>query len=181
MFSAFFGGLRQGRLARLPFLGFWVLLWVLAVLYGVGIAFGIGLAEPLLFDGPTAAWGWLLGHFGPPVAALLGLCCLLFVLAQLNLLVKRIRDMGLPGWPMLLGLALLAAALAYTLPAGRVSLDPDTHGLLILALLLIPSGLFARRAPPVPVDAPVSDGAPMDPGATGSGPAEVSPEEVGPP
>lgn len=145
MLRAFFGGLIDGRLARLPFLGLWVLLWVLVFLYGAGIAFGIGVAEPLIFDGPAAARGVLLGHLGASALALLGFGCLLFVLAQLNLLAKRIRDMGLPGWSVLLVMALLSAALAYTLPAGSAPLDPDTQGLLILALLLIPSGLFARQ------------------------------------
>ncbi|WP_295387241.1 DUF805 domain-containing protein [uncultured Thiodictyon sp.] len=173
MLHAFFGGLTQGRLTRLPFLGFWVLLWLLVALYGTGIAFGIGVAEPLIFDGPGAARDWLAGHFGPPVLVLLGLCGLLFVLAQLNLLAKRIRDMGLPGWSVLLVIALLAAALRYTLPPGGGPLDPETHGLLLLALLLIPSGLFTRRPLPVSVDQPAADGAPMEPGATGSAPAEV--------
>ena len=175
---AFFGGLRQGRLARLPFLGFWVLLWLLLALYGTGIAFGIGVAEPLIFDGPGAARDWLLGHFGPPVLVLLGLCGLLFVLAQLNLLAKRIRDMGLPGWSVLLVIALLAAALRYTLPPGGAPLDPETHGLLLLALLLIPSGIFTRQLSPAPLDQPATDGVTVEPGATAAPHETVEPVEV---
>jgi uncharacterized membrane protein YhaH (DUF805 family) len=162
MLRTYFGGLTSGRLARLPFLGFWVLLLVLLLLYGLGIAFGIGVVEPLVFEGFEGFEGaqvYLLANFGLTVLAALGLFCLAFGFAKLNLIAKRIRDMGLPGWFMLLVLALTSASLGYALPPGGSPTDLGNlvnggfYGILLLALLLIPSGWFARPAPtaaPVP-------------------------------
>ena len=47
MFRTYFGDLRTGRLARLPFLGYLLLLTVLFTLFGMGIAFGISALNPL--------------------------------------------------------------------------------------------------------------------------------------
>ena len=166
MLRTYFGGLTSGRLARLPFLGFWVLLLVLLLLYGLGIAFGIGVVEPLVFEGFEGFEGaqvYLLANFGLTVLAALGLFCLAFGFAKLNLIAKRIRDMGLPGWFMLLVLALTSASLGYALPPGGSPTDLGNlvnggfYGILLLALLLIPSGLFVRQSPPSPVQTPASD------------------------
>ncbi len=159
MFQAFFGEFTTGRLARLPLLGFWLLLTVLFLLFGLGIAFGIGLAEPLLFEGPAAAQTFLVETVSLPVIILVGLFCLVFLVAKLNLLAKRIRDMGLPGWGLVLAITLVSAVLLYLMP---YSTDPLTlgnqvngawNGLLLLALLLIPSGTFGSRAASPPPEA----------------------------
>lgn len=186
MLQAYLGGLTGGRLGRLPFLGLWLLLWVLFALYGLGIAFGIGVVEPLVFEGAGAARDRLLGHFGPRlgpgILAALGLFVLLFVFAQLNLLAKRIRDMGLPGWPVLLLLVLAAGALAYVLPPGGTLARPEDqangafNGFVALALLLIPGGFFTRRVVSAPsTDDPSGSGDPM------SGPAAGPVEAPGAP
>ena len=184
MIRAFLGALTTGRLARLPFIGFWVLLWVLFALYGLGIALGIGLAEPLIFDDLATAQGYLLEHFAPPVLAALGLFCLLFVFAQFNLLAKRIRDMGLPGWSVLLLIALTSGVLGAVLPPGgelmrlENQVNGSFNGVLVLALLLIPSGLFARRGPPAPVGDPATGSGQVDHTPTGSEAAAVPPADA---
>ena len=159
MFRAYLGGLTSGRLGRLAFLGFWLLSWVLFALYGLGLAFAIGLTEPLLFEGPLldragAAQDFLAAHYGPLVLGALALFMLLFLFAQSNLVAKRIRDMGLPGWTVLLLLALASGALAYLLPPGGAlgrlenQVNGGLNGLFVLALLLIPGGLFGRKSRP---------------------------------
>jgi uncharacterized membrane protein YhaH (DUF805 family) len=164
MLRTYFGGLTNGRLARLPFLGFWVLLWVLFLLYGLGIAFGIGVVEPLVFEGLEGARGYLLANYGLAVLVALAVFCLAFGFAQLNLIAKRLRDMGLPGWLVLLVLALASVSLGYILPPGGRPADLGNlvngafNGILLFALMIIPSGLFARQAPPAPVDTPAPDG-----------------------
>ncbi|WP_295586290.1 DUF805 domain-containing protein [uncultured Lamprocystis sp.] len=151
MFRAYFGGLRTGRLGRLPFLGFLLLLSVLFVLYGLGIAFGVGLAEQLIRMDLSAAPGDLLEQIDVTALALLGPLFLVFGFAKANLLAKRIRDMGLPGWWTLLVIALAAAGLGSAMHASDVPLRESypihavISGLLSLGLLLIPSGLFHPR------------------------------------
>ncbi len=182
MFRAYLGGLTSGRLGRLAFLGFWLLSWVLFALYGLGLAFAIGLTEPLLFDGPLldgagAARDYLAAHIGPLVLSALALFMLLFLFAQFNLVAKRIRDMGLPGWTVLLVLALASGALAYVLPPGGAlgrlenQANGGLNGLFVLALLLIPGGLFGRKRRPAPGEDTASAG-PGDPSA-GTPPASV--------
>jgi len=152
MFRAYFGELHSGRLARLPFLGFLLLLSVLFVLYGLGIAFGIGLVEQVIRSDLSAAPGELLEQIDGTALALLGPLLLVFGLAKTNLLAKRIRDMGLPGWWTLLVIALAGAGLGSAMHASGVPLHESypihgmISGLLTLGLLLIPSGLFHPRA-----------------------------------
>jgi len=151
MFRAYFGDLRAGRLARLPFLGFLLLLSVLFVLYGLGIAFGIGLAEHLIRADRVPAPADLWQQLDVTALALLGPLVLVFGFAKANLLAKRIRDMGLPGWRTLLVIAIAAAGLGYAMHASGVPLRESypihgaISGLLSLGLLLIPSGLFRPR------------------------------------
>ena len=150
MLRAYFGDFTTGRLTRLPFLGFLLLLSVLFVLYGLGIAFGLGAAEHLLRGDLPAAQADLLEHLGLPAIVLLGLFVLAFALAKWNLIAKRIRDMGLPGWWVLLVIVLADAGLASAMHAGGESMGRalPIHGLIgviiSFGLLLIPSGLFAR-------------------------------------
>jgi len=163
MFRAYFGDLRTGRLARLPFLGFLLLLSVLFVLYGLGTAFGVGLVEQVIRIDLSAAPGGLLEQIDGAALALPGPLLLVLVLvlvfgfAKTNLLAKRIRDMGLPGWWTLLVIALAGAGLGSAMHASGVPLHESyaihgmISGLLALGLLLIPSGLFhppGSRRPP---------------------------------
>jgi uncharacterized membrane protein YhaH (DUF805 family) len=153
MFRAYFSDLRTGRLARLPFLGFLLLLSVLFVLYGLGIAFGAGLTEHLIRPDFLTAPADLLEQIDVATLALLGPLVLVFGCAKANLLAKRIRDMGLPGWRTLLVIAIAAAGLGYAMHASGVPLRESLPihrmigGLLSLGLLLIPSGLFQPRPP----------------------------------
>ncbi len=151
MFRAYFGGLRTGRLTRLPFLGFLLLLAILFVLFGLGIAFGVGLAEHLIRAdrGPAAAE--LVAQIDVTTLALLGPLVLVVGFAKANLLAKRIRDMGLSGWRTLLVIAIAVAGLSAVMHASGVPPRESVpiHGmistLLALGLLLIPSGLFHPR------------------------------------
>lgn len=151
MFRVYFGDLHTGRLTRLPFLGYLLLLTVLFALFGLGIAFGIGMIEHLLRGDLPAAPGDLLKLLGLPMAALLGLLVFAFGLAKWNLAAKRIRDMGLPGWWVLLIIVLADAALAGTMHASGESINRAVpihgmiSGVISLGLLLIPSGLFTHQ------------------------------------
>ena len=124
MFRTYFGDLRTGRLTRLPFLGYLLLLSVLFTLFGMGIAFG---------------------------------------LAKWNLIAKRIRDMGLPGWWVLLIIVLADAALAWVMSASGEPLSRTypihamISGLVTFGLLFIPSGLFRPKVLPAPIQATAAD------------------------
>jgi uncharacterized membrane protein YhaH (DUF805 family) len=163
MLRAYFGGLATGCLPRLPFLGLWVLLLVLVFLYGSGIAFGIGVASPLIGGDLPAAQDSLRARVGQPGILLLGLVLLVLVFAQLNLVVKRFRDMGLPGGWTLLAAALISAGLWPGLGWPAVG---GFNGLVVLGLLVIPSGGLGPKVAgePVPLPAPESAEPAVEPG-----------------
>lgn len=153
MFRAYFGDLSTGRLARLPFLGYLVLLSVLFVFYGLGIAFGIGVAEYLIRGDLPAAQVYLTEHVGLPVIILTGFFILILGFAKLNLIAKRIRDMGLPGWWTLLGIYLAFGLVSFVLPSTDLLFNESNQvrgiiaGIITFGLILIPSGLFIRIPP----------------------------------
>ena len=66
MFRGLFGDVTNGRLARLPFLGYWALIFVLMIAVGIGVAVTIGAAEHLIGGDLQGAQDQLLGQVGAP-------------------------------------------------------------------------------------------------------------------
>lgn len=142
MLQALWGEIKTGRLQRLPYLGYFALLNVSGVLLFAGLLMSID-AEQSMLDGTmeqlqaSAAEG-----LSMPVALLGAILMLLFLFASLNIMAKRLRDIGLPGWWSTLGVALVGALLAYLLsePFGSAF-----QSLVMLALFLIPSGSLKKQ------------------------------------
>lgn len=113
MLQALFGDIAQGRLQRLPFLGYWVLAILLA-----GLA---SLAIILLLGNVTMLYTTLLGEtrfdvqqqFTLPGLVGLLLVGLLLTFSQANLGAKRYRDMGLNGWVTFILASLALGPLAW--------------------------------------------------------------------
>ena len=150
MLKSYFGDVKSGRLQRLPFLGYFILLQIIMVAIAVGIGAGIGAAESLVGGDLQQAQEMLRTRFGIPVIILLAILFGALFFAMLNLEAKRIRDMGLPGWWTLLAVAVISIILGvlYNLLVGA---EPQTSSqssgafsmIILLALLLIPSDTFA--------------------------------------
>jgi uncharacterized membrane protein YhaH (DUF805 family) len=98
MLKSYFGDVKSGRLQRLPFLGYFILLQIIMVAIAVGIGAGIGAVENLVGGDLQQAQEMLRTRFGIPVIILLAILYGALFFAMLNLEAKRIRDMGLPGW-----------------------------------------------------------------------------------
>ena len=132
-------------------------------LFGLGIAFGIGVAEYLIRGDLPAARVYLLEQVGLTATIALGLFVLAVAIAKWNLIAKRIRDMSLPGWRVLLIVVLADAALASVMsasgePLGRTyPIHAMIGGLVTFGLLFIPSGLFGPKAQPAPIEANVAN------------------------
>ncbi|MCF1184098.1 DUF805 domain-containing protein [Marichromatium gracile] len=126
MLTIFFGDIKHGRLSRLAYLGCHAALIALLVLASFGLAKGPE-DSALIAD--------------IKLAVLIAIAAVLLV-AQANIAAKRIRDAGLPGWWILLLIALLSLAIGalfgHELIAG---LDL----LLLLLLLVLPTEAFGRR------------------------------------
>ncbi len=139
-----FKDLHEGRLQRLPFLGYSFLLWLFALAAFIIIVIAFGAGEHLMVGNIQQAQEKLWANFSLPVFALSGILILLFSFAHANLYAKRIRDIGLPGWWGVLGIILLSITVSILVSA---QLSNGLGTLIWLAILLIPTGTFEKVEP----------------------------------
>ena len=140
MFKVYFGDLSDGRLKGLAFLGYWLLL--IAIFFGFGFlaVVAIGLGEHVIGGDLAKAQDALRKALGVPFLIVFGLFFLGLVFANLNIMAKRARDIGLPGWIT----AIVAAGLSGLGGQAMHGVGGGLGLLIILALVLIPTD-FARR------------------------------------
>ncbi len=141
MFKKIFAAIKTGTLARLPFLGYTLLLNVLLILILMGIAASLGITENMLHADIQQTQQILADKFG--TVTILGVMIImsLFVFGSLNIMAKRLRDMGLPGWISILVLFILASLLGFILQPKAIQIF---QAAVFLALVLIPGGLFKK-------------------------------------
>lgn len=142
MLRVYFGELREGRLARLPYLGYWALLALIMLLIAVGIGFAVGMAQDMSGGDMQQAQTMLQEKYGLAAAILLPLFGALLLFANLNIMAKRIRDIGLPGW-----LGVLALVVVSILLSSMVSQDiAGLFDTIVWVLLLVMPGGSAGEA-----------------------------------
>ena len=143
MFKALFGNIINGRLMRLPYLGYSLLL----VLFMFGIMFAIvlaiGGAEQLIDGDLQQAQDQLRERFTIPFFIVFGLVMALLIFAGSNIMAKRIRDIGLPGWWMALAFAVLSGVVSVAVSQQASS---GLHTLIWILLLLIPGNAVGKGA-----------------------------------
>lgn len=142
MLEAIFGGVQTGRLARLPYLGYYALVVLLFLAVGVGVGVSLGGAERMVGGDVIEAQAAIAERIGVVGMVLVIAVFALLLFAQLNLAAKRVRDMGIgAAWVALLAALLLitlASSLAGQQAAGLINL------LFFLILVLVPTNAFAR-------------------------------------
>lgn len=142
MLRVLFGELKGGRLKRLPFFGYWLLLTVASVGALFAIAVLIGAADRITSGGLQQLEDQLRTQFGiAGIILVIALACAISF-ANLNLQAKRLRDIGLPGWPAIAGIMALSFLLSLAF-SSRVS--GSFNIIVFLTLLLIPTGTWQRR------------------------------------
>ena len=142
MLKTILGDIQSGRLQRLPYLGYYLTIVLLILLAGLGIGVSAGVAERMVGGDLADAQQLIAEKLG--VIGLLLILALFAVLlfAQLNIAVKRVRDIGLAApWLLLLGVLILVGAVSRLV-------GPELAGILnlvvFLALLLTPSGTLSK-------------------------------------
>jgi len=142
MWKAYFGDFSTGRLKRLQYLGYAILLAVLMTAFMLAIVFAIGAGEHLIGGDLQQAQDKLRGWFGVPASIIVMVIFMAAALAKLNIMAKRIRDMGLSGW-------WLAIAILLAIGATSTLHTEQTGGVVFcfvsLALLLVPSNTFGKK------------------------------------
>jgi uncharacterized membrane protein YhaH (DUF805 family) len=122
MLKTYYGEWGTGKLQRLPYLGYHLLLMVLIMAIIIGTIFAVGAAEHFI-DGKLAeTQKMLMDKFG--FVAIAGIMVLIFsaMLGQINIFGKRIRDMGLPVFWTILGIIAISMLLNVIFPPQEVSM-----------------------------------------------------------
>ena len=139
----YFGEIIEGRLTSKCFVGLWLLLAVIFVGFGIFVGLSIGIAEHIVGGDLKTAQQLLREKLAIPTVLILAIFFLAFAFANLNIIAKRARDTGLPGWIT----AIVVAGLA-----GSVSQFTDTAVtsggigvILIILLALIPTDQFRTK------------------------------------
>ena len=142
MFKIYFGEFANGRLLRLPYLGYSILIIILWIGFVIATIVAIGAAEHLMGGNLAEAQAMLTKSLGIPYMIILGLVFIAMLVASLNMMAKRARDMGLPGWIFVIVVFIASGLLSY------YASDKAGSGLSSIvgfALLLIPSNTFFRK------------------------------------
>ena len=143
MWHTYFGDVKTGRVARLPFLGYSVLLSLVLLLFVLAVVFAIGIGEHLVGGDLEQAQALLAQRFGG-LAAIVSVAFMVFwTFASLNLTAKRVRDVGLPGWWTVLALVVLLSVVSVAISEQASS---GLQTLFWLAFLFIPGDLVRRPA-----------------------------------
>jgi len=143
MFKALFGEVKHGQMARLPYLGYSVMLSILMLGFGFAMAYAIGVAEHMLAGNIEIAKEVLRENFSLPFLLLFLLMSVVFLYAGCNIMAKRFRDIGLAGWWMVLAVLVFTGVLSAVVSeqAGNI-----TQTLIWILILLLPGKLLTRDA-----------------------------------
>lgn len=142
MRQTYFGEIKNGRLVRLPFLGYSILLSVFLLLFGLAVVFAMGVGEHLIGGDLQQAQDLLRQRFGALAVIVTVTFMAFWIFASLNLTAKRIRDVGLPGWWTILALVILLGVVSVTISEEASS---GLQTIFWLALLFIPGDLVQRQ------------------------------------
>lgn len=123
MLKTYFGEWGTGKLQRLPYFGYHILLIVLIIAIILGSIAAIGATENFIGGNLAETQKMLMDKFG--FVAIAGIMILIFaaMLGQLNILGKRIRDMGLPVLGTILGIMFISLILNIVLPPQEVAIS----------------------------------------------------------
>ncbi len=141
MLKDYFGDVRIGRLETPRFVVLWVMLVVFFVIVGLLLGAGIGIAEHILGGDLATARASLRQQLAMPAVIAVAIGFILLAFAKLNIVAKRARDIGLPGW--------LTAIVIAGLVGGASQLAPGASAgglgmLLLIVLAFVPTDALRR-------------------------------------
>ena len=141
MFKALLGEVKTGRLMRLPYLGYSVLLSLLMFGFGLAIVMAIGVGEHIAGGDLQQAQDQLREQLTLPVMLIMAVVMPLFLFIGVNIMAKRIRDIGLPGWWTVLAIFIVSGVVSYVVSDNAGSI---VNTLAWLAVVLVPGNAPAK-------------------------------------
>ncbi len=142
MFKRLFGEVKGGRLQRLPYFGCSVLLFVLMMMFILAIIFSIGIGEKALGGDLQQAQETLRNWFSIPFIIIFFIVMTVLLFAKLNLMAKRLRDIGFSGWGIVVVILVVNAIVGIA-----VSKEASSSITLLvwLLLLFLPTNMLSKR------------------------------------
>lgn len=114
--------------------------------FGVVSIIAIGIGEHVVEGNLQQAQDQLRQWFTWPFFILFGAALIFILFCQANILAKRIRDIGLPGWWSIFSILVLEITISWVLSSQH---DGGVHSLFLIAAILVPSDSFdVRQAKP---------------------------------
>lgn len=141
MIRAFFLDVSDGKLQRLAYFGYTLLLDILGLIFMFGIVTMIAGAETAMSGDLQEAQAALRKAFSDPLIAALMIFLAAALFVSLNMGTKRMRDIGLPGWMAVAALAIITVGISMLIS------DEAAHGYSFLAwigMLVTPSNLVGK-------------------------------------
>lgn len=142
MIKTLFKDVAFGRIARLSYLGHSILLFLLLIAYMLIVVLAVGAGEHIIGGDLQQAQDQLRGMMTLPFLIITGIVMGLLIFAGLNIMAKRIRDIGLPGWWIVLALIVLGMLLSYFVSQQAGS---GLHTLAWVLLVLIPGNAVGKQ------------------------------------
>ena len=141
MIRTLLGDITTGKLMRTQYLGYSLLLYVLMLGFGFAVVLAIGAGEHIIGGDLQQAQDKLREMFTVPAMLVFAVVIPLFMFMGANIMAKRFRDIGVPGWWMVLVVFILSALVSYFVSENASS----GFSLLVwIALLLIPGNVLTR-------------------------------------
>ena len=107
-----FGAPRQGRMARLAFVIYASAIQLAVLVYVIWVGVAAGLAEQAVDLDLEKAQQQLSDFLSPSLLVFTGVFLTALIYAQFNIVAKRVRDIGLPGWWVILAYVILRVAIS---------------------------------------------------------------------
>ena len=140
MIGDYFGSALSGRLQTKRFIILWLALMLAFTAFGLLIGASIGVAERLIGGDLATAQKLLIEKLGLPAIIGVFVIFILFAFAKLNIIAKRARDIGMPGW-------LTAIVLAGLIGGSTQAVGQASAGgigmLLLIVLAFVPTNAMA--------------------------------------
>ena len=141
MIKALLGDVKTGRLMRLQYLGYSLLVYLLMFGFVFVVILAIGAGEHIIGGDLQHAQDKLREMFTLPAMIVFAVIMPLLLFMVANIMAKRIRDIGLPGWWSVLAIIVITGIVSYMV-SNEVSNGLST--LIWVVLLLVPSNAQAK-------------------------------------
>ena len=141
MIKALFGEVKTGRLMRLQYLGYSVLLSLLMFGFGLAVVMIIGVGEHIAGGDLQQVQDQIREQLTLPAMLVMAVVMPLFLFIGLNIMAKRIRDIGLPGWWTVLAIFIVSGVVSYLVSDNAGSI---VNTLAWGAVVLVPGNALAK-------------------------------------